>query len=121
VPSRRLERIARNEASFRDINEELEDGLRRVARPPALLHFVCECGRQECDLTVELTFEEYEAVRRDSRHFAVAPGHALPEAERVVAVHDRYEVVEKVGDGVAITDDEDRRRAGPGGLRDPPA
>ena len=81
MPSRRLERIARNEVSFRTINEELEEGLRRVERPPELLRFVCECGRQECDLTVELRFEEYEAVRRDSRHFAVAPGHALPEAE----------------------------------------
>jgi hypothetical protein len=120
VPSRRLERIARNEASFRHINEDLEEGLRQVARPPALLRFICECGRHECALTVELSFEEYEAVRRDSRHFAIAPGHALPEAERVVAVHARYEVVEKLGDSVAITDAEDRRRAGPGGLRDPP-
>lgn len=119
MPTRRLERIARNETSFRDINEELEAGLRRVPRPPALQRFVCECGRQDCDVTVELSFEEYEAVRRDSRHFAVAPGHALPESERVLAERGRYEIVEKLGETVQMADAEDRRHPGPGGLRGP--
>jgi hypothetical protein len=114
---RRLERIARNEASFRDINERLNEGLRRVPRPPEHQQFICECGHQACDATILLSFDEYESVRRDSRQFAVVPGHSLPEAERVVADHDRYQVVEKLGSTVRLTDARDRRRDGPGGLR----
>jgi hypothetical protein len=121
VPSRRLERIARNEASFRDINEHLEKGLRQVSHLPEPLRFICECGRQDCADTVELSLQEYEAVRRDSRHFAVVPGHALLEAERIVADRGQYQVVEKLGDTVAITDAEDERRPGPRGLREPGA
>jgi hypothetical protein len=43
------------------------------------------------------TLQEYEAIHCDSRRFAVVPGHAWPEIERVVAGTTRYEVVEKTG------------------------
>ena len=75
----RQKRIADNEASFRDINERLEDSLRQVRHTPDLLRFVCECGDRRCESSVRLSFEEYEAVRRDSRRFAVVPGHVFPE------------------------------------------
>lgn len=114
----RLARIARNEASFRDINERLRSGLRGVAHPPERLEFICECGHRDCEETIELTFEEYEAVRRDSRHFAVVPGHGIPEAERVIADHGNHQVVEKLGAAVEVADAQDRRSPGPGGLRD---
>ena len=62
-----------------------------------------------------LTFEEYEAVRKDSRRFIVVPGHVFPETERVVARNERYEVVEKFGEAVNVADASDRRS--PGGRR----
>lgn len=111
-------RIAQNEASFRDINERLEAGLRKVPGASELQHFVCECGNRECELLVALTFDEYEAVRRDSRHFAVVPGHVFPETERVVRDHERFQVVEKVGASAGYVDAADARGPGDAGLRD---
>ena len=113
----RQKRIADNEASFRDINERLEDSLRQVRHTPELLRFICECGDRRCESSVSLTLEEYEAVRRDSRRFAVVPGHVFPETERVVAGNDRYEVVEKWGAAVEVADAADRRQLGITGRR----
>ncbi len=113
----RQKRIAHNEASFRDINERLEESLRHVRHTPELLRFVCECGDRRCESSVCLTFDEYEAVRRDSRRFAVVPGHVFPETEHVVAGNDRYEVVEKFGHAVELTDAADRRELGLSGRR----
>jgi hypothetical protein len=113
----RIERIARNEASFRDINERLEQGLRQVQHRPEHLELVCECGDRECQSHIFLTLQEYEDVRRDSRWFAVVPGHVFVETERVVARHDRYEIVEKFGEAVEMTDAADARELGARGRR----
>ncbi len=113
----RTARVADNEAQFRAINEELEQGLRQVRHLPELQQFVCECGRRSCDQLVSMTFEEFEAVRRDSRRFAVVPGHVLPDTERVVASNDRYDVVQKFEDAAPLADAADTRSAGDGGLR----
>jgi hypothetical protein len=113
----RQARIAKNETSFRDINDRLEEGLRRVPQLPEMQDFVCECGDRECELLISLTFEEYEAVRKDSRWFAVAPGHVFESTERVVAGNERYEVVEKFGAAVPVVDAADHRALGTGGRR----
>ena len=114
----RLSRIATNEARFRDINDQLEQGLRRMdPTPDDLLEFVCECGHRDCEELIEMSFAEYEHVRRDSRQFAVVPGHAIPDAERVVEVHERYQVLEKLGGAVAVADAADSRASGPLGRR----
>jgi hypothetical protein len=115
---RRKARIAKNEASFRDINERLEHGLRHVPDAPALEQFVCECGDRTCEELVSLTLEEYEAVRTDSRHFAVVPGHVFPETERIVGGNDRFQVIEKFGEAVEITDAADDRAPDSRGRRD---
>lgn len=116
--SSREERIAVNESRFREINERLARGLRRLRRHPRLLEFVCECGQRACEQHVQLSLEEYETVRRDSRHFAVRPGHVAPDTERVIAQSDRYEVVEKIGEAEKIVDASDQRAPGATGLRD---
>jgi hypothetical protein len=113
----RHERIARNESRFRDINDRLERGLRQVRHMPERLEFICECGDRDCQALIALTLDEYEAVRRDSRRFAVVPGHVFPDIERIVARNDRYEVVEKHGAAVPIADETDPRAPGPAGLR----
>jgi hypothetical protein len=118
VADRRRQRIARNEASFRDINERLSEGLRQVPHNPALLEFICECGHQTCEQHVQLTDSEYQQVRLDSRRFAVVPGHTIPDAERVVSRTDRFEVVEKIGEAVEIADAADSRAPGTTGRRD---
>jgi hypothetical protein len=118
----RQKRIAKNETCFRDINERLQAGLRQVRHTPQLLEFICECGNRECESSVLLSFEEYERVRSDSRRFFVVRGHVFPETERVVAANDRYDVVEKFGEAVEVTDASDRRSLGATGRRsDTPA
>jgi len=114
---RQQRRIAANETSYRDINERLEHGLKQVQHLPERLEFVCECGDRACEAHVLMSFEEYEAVRRDSRRFAVVPGHVFPETERVVAGNERFEVVEKFGAAVEVSDAADRRELGIRGRR----
>jgi len=117
----RQERLAKNEASFREINERLEQGLRHVPHNPELLPFICECGDQKCEQHIHLSLREYERVRLDSRRFAVVPGHVFPVVERVVSGNDGYEVVEKFGKAVEVTDEADRRTPGSAGRRDDPS
>jgi hypothetical protein len=113
----RLTRIARNEASFREINDRLEKDLQQIPHTPERLEFVCECANRGCETLIELTFDEYRAVRADSRRFAIAPGHAIPDAEQVVLSADRYEVVQKTGEGVPVVDAADRNAPGDEGRR----
>ncbi len=117
MSTQRKDRIAKNEARFRDINERLEHGLRRIPHAPELLEFVCECGDRGCERHVRLTVSEYEGVRRDSRRFAVVPGHVAPDTERVVGGNDRFEVVEKFGPAVEIADKADKRSPAETGRR----
>ncbi len=117
----RQRRIAVNETSYRDINERLEQGLKQVQHLPEMLEFVCECGDRGCEAHVAMTLEEYEAVRQDSRRFAVVPGHVFPESERVFAGNERYQVVEKFGAAVEVSDASDRRELGIRGRRSPDA
>lgn len=45
---------------------------------------------------------EYEALRADETHFALYPGHADLEIERVISSHAGYEVVEKQGQAADV-------------------
>ena len=114
----RKERIARNEASFREINERLSNGLRQLPDNPELLEFICECGNPRCEQHVQLTLSEFEQIREDSRRFVIVPGHIIPDAERLVASNDRFDVVEKLGEAINLTDAADRRTPGTTGRRD---
>jgi len=87
------ERVARNEAAFRKVNEAIEEG--RQTRD-GLVGFVCECGRLWCNEVIELTVSEYEAVRASTRRFVVRHGHEAA-VEEVVETHERYVVVAKRG------------------------
>ncbi len=94
------ERIGKNEALFREVNErirELNDAFDASGvREPT--DFVCECSLEGCRDYVQLTLTEYEGVRSSSARFLVAPGHLwTPDNEREVERHDRYWVVEKLG------------------------
>lgn len=92
--SRREERIARNEAISRQINEGIEEAKASVS-PEGHARMVCECGRDDCDRVIAITLPEYEAVRRDGRRFAVVGEHVIPDVEEVVSETDRFTVVRK--------------------------
>ena len=90
MPSRE-ERLAANEARFRDINESAQP--QREAQGSG--RFVCECADRSCSTFIEVDPDEYAAVRANPRRFLVAPGHELPDIEKVVESHDGYLVIEK--------------------------
>lgn len=93
----REERLAENEAFFRDVNERIRDIADRHGPDAHLYAFVCECGDPTCVDRVELSLRDYEAVRADGTRFVLAEGHDDGTVETVVASTDDYVVVEKVG------------------------
>lgn len=90
----RHERVARNEALFRDVNERISEINEPLAADEPS-DYLCECGSQECTEPIALTRADYEEVRREPTRFAVVPGHVVPDAEHVVAGTERYSIVEK--------------------------
>ena len=104
----REDRIARNEALFRSVNERVRElATSMSSSEPETVAFVCECGDSDCAATVELTIAEYEAVRADPTHFFVVSGHETPHVEQVIERRERYHVVRKhEGEsGIAIRTD----------------
>ena len=107
--SSREERVARNESTTREINEEIEQA-HEAAPVEGPVRVLCECGREECDRLIAMTLAEYESVRADPRRFAVVRDHVLAEVEQVVAETDRYTVVAKrEGTPAAVAVQEDPR------------
>jgi hypothetical protein len=93
----REERLGANEALFREVNERVAEVAEQfiAGETPATINFSCECGDGACAEQIAMTVDEYEAVRAEATHFAVAPGHEVLDIERVVARHPTYFVVEK--------------------------
>jgi len=102
----REKRLGLNEAVFREVNERIE-GLARVFRwrNSESLDLVCECRNATCIQRIEIPRAEYEAVRAKDTHFALYPGHADPEIERVISTHKGYEVVAKEGPAAEVARD----------------
>jgi len=100
--SRREERLARNEAFFRELNERLE-----AATPDSAeeLVVVCECADEDCVQRLTLREGEYEAIRAHDTHFVVAVGHVDVTIEDIVRHTDRFEVVAKRGVAGEIAED----------------
>jgi hypothetical protein len=92
------ERAAQNQALFREVNERVGKLTETLNRVTLRSDWVCECANTECFESIEMTIEEYEALRQHPARFAVFPDdtHVYPEAERVVERTDRSWVVEKI-------------------------
>ena len=105
----RVERLGKNEARFREANEAVERTAQLEARADERIDYVCECGAATCSAFVQLTLEEYEAVRHHAARFVQLPGHDIPEIERIVHESDGYVVVEKIGEGRKVAEALDPR------------
>jgi hypothetical protein len=105
--SERSDRLARNEAMFRSVNERVEE----VVQPGAEeeIDFLCECGDSGCAEKLTLTRREYEQVRADGAQFAVYPGHDIPQIEEVVMRANRFFVVRKHPEEAEIAEETDPR------------
>jgi hypothetical protein len=93
----REERVGRNEALFRIVNERIEDlNAGFGAAADAQFEIVCECGALECAERVLASTTDYRRVRADPTLFILAPGHDDPTVEAVVEEHPSgYVVVRK--------------------------
>lgn len=108
----RKERITLNESVFREGNERMSAWEEHQEAPPTeKLSFLCECADLECRKHVSITMPEYETVRADPMHFAVIPGHEIPDAETVIERYDGYAVVEKHNNVRGIAEETDLRSA----------
>jgi hypothetical protein len=92
----RTRRVGRNEAVFREVNEQIE-GLNRgvAAISDGMMHIVCECGDLLCATQLSVPTSKYEAVRADAQLFFVLPGHAQLDIEDVVEETFEFNVVRK--------------------------
>jgi hypothetical protein len=105
------ERLARNEALFRELNEAIEQQALRFGGIDDEYEFICECSQTDCVERLTLTLREYEQIRAEGTRFVVAPGHADPSVELVVARTADHHVVEKDGEAGIIAEQDDPRSA----------
>jgi hypothetical protein len=91
------ERAAQNQALFREVNERVGELTETLNRATLRNDWVCECANTECFQPIEMSIDEYQAIRQHPARFAVFPDetHVYPEAERIVERDDRYWTVEK--------------------------
>jgi len=99
------ERAARNEALFREVNEQVESISDDAG---GTIGFVCECSDEACAERLYVGLRIYEAVRAHPRRFLVVPGHET-DVDRVVDPGEGYVVVEKEGGAGRISEETDPR------------
>ena len=95
-----IERIAENQAAFREANEKIEaaaDSMELAGPVP----FICECADPNCMEIIRLNLDAYEDIRQHPARFFTAQGHAalaVAAAASVVAEECAgYTLVDKIG------------------------
>src|SRR5437868_5597460 len=91
------QRAARNEALFREVNENIARLEERYGGSATQAVFICECSSDSCTERVPVDEETYRRVREHPRRFVVLPGHVDDALESVVETHPSYVIVEKTG------------------------
>ena len=109
--SARERRAGENQSLFREVNERINAVKESRAVWVTISEWVCECADEACTERIAMTPEEYEELRSNATHFAVAPAemHVVPEVERVVEERERYWVVEKQGEAAEVAEELDIR------------
>ena len=108
--SERAERIGRNEAIFRQVNERLGEVNAAFSSVSEQFTIVCECGDLSCTEQLAISPSDYEQVRADAALFVVLPGHEDAAVEEAVERHEEYVVLRKhPGEPERIAEDFDPR------------
>jgi hypothetical protein len=87
-------REVENAACFRELNEWTHAANDDAALGNLWEVYLCECGDSTCSDPIMLTRAEYELVRFEATHFALATNHENPELDLVLTEYDRYTVIE---------------------------
>ena len=101
-------RRARNEALFREVNEQVRTVSGQFGTQAEETAFVCECSNDGCVQRIRVPGDVYERVRQNPRRFLLVPGHEN-EFERIVERANGYLIVEKEGDAGRIAANTDPR------------
>jgi len=112
VDNQTAERIARNEATFRDANERIHGAaVRHEMRAPT--PFVCECAEPRCTDIIRLPLTEYERVRSEPTWFLCRDGHDAADADdAIVEQQNGWMIVEKRGRAGEVAAELDNRSGG---------
>jgi hypothetical protein len=96
-------RVGKNEALFREVNEQVEALTRRFAyEGEDTIDIVCECGDLTCIERIVVPLATYERVRAEATFFFVKPGHQQVDIEDVVEQTGAYNVVRKREDAATL-------------------
>jgi hypothetical protein len=113
APDPVAERVARNEAAFREANERID----RRAEDSHLdvSPFLCECANPACTAVISLQLAAYEEIRAHPTHFLNAVGHDKNAQgfSEVIARKPGYIVVAKIGAAAPIAAELDPRGGDP--------
>lgn len=107
----RHDRVAKNEAMYRAVNRELEEGAKEAGGSSNdQVEVLCECGEDGCKTTLALAIAEYDEAHGQRDRFVVAPGHEDAEIEHIVTRKAHYLVVDKFGEAETVAEAEERRQ-----------
>jgi hypothetical protein len=114
LPAVVQDRLARNEAVFRDVNEQIES-LNEMGARMRRFPVVCECAAESCAETMFVEHAFYESVRAHSERFIVKSGHVRSEVDDVVdGAGEMLVVAKKPGRPREVADETDARTPAPG-------
>jgi hypothetical protein len=114
LPAVVQDRLARNEAVFRDVNEQIES-LNEMGARMRRFPVVCECAAESCAETMFVEHAFYESVRAHSERFIVKSGHVRSEVDDVVdGAGEMLVVAKKPGRAREVADETDARIPAPG-------
>jgi hypothetical protein len=88
-------RAARNQSFFRALNENIKEVNLEFSVVAENFAIACECADATCFETIDISVDEYAAIRANPRDFAVLEGHVYLDIEKVVAKNTTHVVVEK--------------------------
>jgi hypothetical protein len=100
------ERSAKNQATFRDANERIEEAAAKLLDGDEA-PFICECPNLDCTELIRVPFAVYAAVREHGQRFLVSPGHEICTVgdiriARVTERCDGYSIMDKVGEAAEV-------------------
>ena len=96
------DRVAVNQSTFREANEQLEERADAIGVRTGALPFLCECPDRACTEIALLERADYERIRSRGDWFLAVPGHEVcvvdgVEIAKVIERNESFSLMEKIG------------------------
>ena len=102
--------VARNEILFREVNERIVE-VSDPGHPEEAVIVLCECGRADCLLQLDVPAATYGEVRDHGARFLLLAEHVDPNVERIVRREHGFVIVEKIGAAGVLAQEADQASA----------